>query len=151
MIKWDLSQGCKDFSISANWSLWYTTLTKWRIKTRWLYWDILETSLCSASLFSFTKCYPLKLFKRYMLKRGWEQWRGKASPMKAHDRKYNLVSEAGSLDLAPPWLYAILNTLFNPAGLPRFTSVKDRYWIKSSFNTFSVAEWSDSTILWAVF
>ena len=36
MIKWDLSQGCKDFSISANQSMWYTTLTKWRIKTIWL-------------------------------------------------------------------------------------------------------------------
>ena len=25
-IKWDLSQGCKDFSISANQSVWYTTI-----------------------------------------------------------------------------------------------------------------------------
>ena len=33
MIKWDLSQGCKDFSISANQSVWYITLTYWRIKT----------------------------------------------------------------------------------------------------------------------
>ena len=27
LIKWDLSQGCKDFSISTNQSMWYTTLT----------------------------------------------------------------------------------------------------------------------------
>ena len=33
MIKWDLSQGCKDFSVSANQSMWYITLTNWRIKS----------------------------------------------------------------------------------------------------------------------
>ena len=27
MIKWDLTQGCKDFSISTNQSVGYTTLT----------------------------------------------------------------------------------------------------------------------------
>ena len=32
MIKWDLSQGCKDSSIYANQSMWYTILTDWRIK-----------------------------------------------------------------------------------------------------------------------
>ena len=32
MIRWDLSQGYKDFSISANQSVWYTTLTNWRVK-----------------------------------------------------------------------------------------------------------------------
>ena len=32
MIKWDLSQGCKDFSISANQLKWYTTLKNTRIK-----------------------------------------------------------------------------------------------------------------------
>ena len=31
MIKWDLFQGCKDGSTSANPSMWYTTLTKWRV------------------------------------------------------------------------------------------------------------------------
>ena len=31
-IKWDLSQGCKDFSISSDQSMWYTILTSWRIK-----------------------------------------------------------------------------------------------------------------------
>ena len=35
MIKWDLSQGCKDSSIYANQSTWYTMLTNWRIKTIW--------------------------------------------------------------------------------------------------------------------
>ena len=35
MIKWDLFQGCKDFSISSNQSMWYNTLTNWRIKTIW--------------------------------------------------------------------------------------------------------------------
>ena len=34
-IKWDLSQGCKDSSIYANQSMWYTILTNWRIKTIW--------------------------------------------------------------------------------------------------------------------
>lgn len=28
----DLFQGCKDSSVSANQSMWHTTLTKWRIK-----------------------------------------------------------------------------------------------------------------------
>ena len=32
MIKQDLSQECKDYSISANQSIWYTTWTNWRSK-----------------------------------------------------------------------------------------------------------------------
>ena len=32
MIKWGLSQGCKDSSIYANQSVWYTILTNWKIK-----------------------------------------------------------------------------------------------------------------------
>ena len=32
MIKWDLSQGCKDGSISTNQSVWNTTLNNWRTK-----------------------------------------------------------------------------------------------------------------------
>ena len=32
MIKWDLPQGCKDGSVSADQSTWYTTLTIWRVK-----------------------------------------------------------------------------------------------------------------------
>ena len=32
MTKWALSQGCKDSSIFANQSMWYTTLTNWKIK-----------------------------------------------------------------------------------------------------------------------
>ena len=32
MTKWALSQGCKDFSIFENQSMWYTTLTNWKIK-----------------------------------------------------------------------------------------------------------------------
>ena len=35
MIKWDLSQGCKDSSFYVNQSMWYTTLTNWRIKSMW--------------------------------------------------------------------------------------------------------------------
>ena len=31
MIKWGLSQGCKDSSIYANQSMWYTILTNWKI------------------------------------------------------------------------------------------------------------------------
>ena len=30
MIKWDLSHGCKNGSISANQSLWYNSLTIWK-------------------------------------------------------------------------------------------------------------------------
>ena len=30
--KWGLSQGCKDSSIYANQSVWYTILTNWKIK-----------------------------------------------------------------------------------------------------------------------
>ena len=33
MTKWALSHGCKDSSISANQSMWYTTLTNWKTKT----------------------------------------------------------------------------------------------------------------------
>ena len=33
--EWDLPQGCKDSSISTNPSVWYTTLTNWRIKAIW--------------------------------------------------------------------------------------------------------------------
>ena len=36
MTKWALSQECKDSLISANQSVWYTTLTNWKIKTIWL-------------------------------------------------------------------------------------------------------------------
>ena len=36
MTKWALSQGCKDSSTFANQSMWYTTLTKWKIKIVWL-------------------------------------------------------------------------------------------------------------------
>ena len=32
IIEWDLSQKCMYSSISANQSMWYTTLTNWRIK-----------------------------------------------------------------------------------------------------------------------
>ena len=32
MTKWALSQECKDSLISANQSMWYTTLTNWKIK-----------------------------------------------------------------------------------------------------------------------
>ena len=35
MINWDLSQRCKDFSITTNQSVWYTTSTNWRTKTIW--------------------------------------------------------------------------------------------------------------------
>ena len=35
MIEWHSSQGYKDFSISTNQSVWYTTSTNWRIKTVW--------------------------------------------------------------------------------------------------------------------
>ena len=34
--KWALSQGCKDSLVFANQSMWYTTLTNWKIKTIWL-------------------------------------------------------------------------------------------------------------------
>ena len=37
MIKWDLLQGCRDDSTSINQSMWYTTLTKWKIKFIWSY------------------------------------------------------------------------------------------------------------------
>ena len=33
MTKWVLSQGCKDSSIFASQTMWYTTLTNWKIKT----------------------------------------------------------------------------------------------------------------------
>ena len=46
MIKWDLSQGCKDGWIYASQPMWYTTLKKWRIKmtrlSQWMqrgYWQ----------------------------------------------------------------------------------------------------------------
>ena len=32
MTKWALSQGVKDSLISTNQSMWYTTLTNWKIK-----------------------------------------------------------------------------------------------------------------------
>ena len=32
LINWDLSQRCRDCSISANQSMWYATLINWRIK-----------------------------------------------------------------------------------------------------------------------
>ena len=35
MIKWGLSQECKDSSIYVNQSVWYTILTNWRRKTIW--------------------------------------------------------------------------------------------------------------------
>ena len=36
MIKWDLFQRCKEFSIFVNQSLWYSTSTNRRIVTIWL-------------------------------------------------------------------------------------------------------------------
>ena len=35
MIKWDLCQRYTDFSVSSNQSVWYSTLTNWRIKILW--------------------------------------------------------------------------------------------------------------------
>ena len=32
MIKWDVSQGYRNGSVSTNKSIWYTTLTNWRNK-----------------------------------------------------------------------------------------------------------------------
>lgn len=40
MIKWHLSQGCKDFSISTNQLVLYTTSINWRIKTIWYSWSV---------------------------------------------------------------------------------------------------------------
>ena len=45
ITNWDLSQGCKDFSISTNQSVWYTTLTNWRIKMIWSFQEIQEKLL----------------------------------------------------------------------------------------------------------
>ena len=36
MTKWALSWECKDSLISANQTMWYTSLTNWKIKTIWL-------------------------------------------------------------------------------------------------------------------
>ena len=36
MTKWALSQECKDSLISENQSMYYTTLTNWKLKTIWL-------------------------------------------------------------------------------------------------------------------
>ena len=33
LTKWALFQGCKDSSVFTNQSMWYTTLTNWKIKT----------------------------------------------------------------------------------------------------------------------
>ena len=38
MTKWALSQGRKDSSVFMNQSMWYTTLTNWKIKCIWLSW-----------------------------------------------------------------------------------------------------------------
>ena len=55
MIKWALSQGCKDSSIFANQSMWYTTLTNWKIKTIWL------SQQCRESIWqNSTSIYDLK-------------------------------------------------------------------------------------------
>ena len=35
MIKWDLFQGYKEFSVSSSQLVWYTPSTNWRIKTIW--------------------------------------------------------------------------------------------------------------------
>ena len=35
IAKWNLSQGCNNFLISKNLSVWYTILTYWRIKSTW--------------------------------------------------------------------------------------------------------------------
>ena len=43
MTKWALSQECKDSLISANQSMWYTTLTNWK---NWCFWTVvLEKTL----------------------------------------------------------------------------------------------------------
>ena len=62
MTKWALSQECKDSLISANQSMWYTTLTNWKIKTIWLsrYWflmDFLSFHFCTHTLTQlFLRC-----------------------------------------------------------------------------------------------
>ena len=40
MIKWDLSQRCKDSSICADQSMWYTILTNWKIKNNIILIDV---------------------------------------------------------------------------------------------------------------
>lgn len=54
MIKWDLFLGCKD-DLSANQSIWYTTLTIWRIKK--------SHSLYAGKAF-YRLQYPLMIFKK---------------------------------------------------------------------------------------
>ena len=41
MIKWDLCQGCKGFSINANQTMWYTTL----ITSSHLWWNMMEDNV----------------------------------------------------------------------------------------------------------
>ena len=54
MIKWNLIQGCKNFSASSNQSMWCITWTNWRIKT------ILSSQSVSSIAQSYlTLCNPM--------------------------------------------------------------------------------------------
>ena len=44
MIKWDSFQECKDIAVSGNQSVWYTTLTNWRVKYMIISIDVEKTS-----------------------------------------------------------------------------------------------------------
>ena len=57
MTKWALSQGCKDSSIFAKQSMWYTTLTNWKINFN-LRYDYLN--ICRVSLWKIKHPFMIK-------------------------------------------------------------------------------------------
>ena len=59
MIKFSLFQGCKDSSIYANQSMWYTILTNWKVKTIWSSQTMQKKPLTKSSTHLW-----LKLFKK---------------------------------------------------------------------------------------
>ena len=64
MTKWALSQECKDSLISTNQSMWYTTLTNWKI----------DSIFKSRDISLQTKVHLVKAMVFPVVMYGWESW-----------------------------------------------------------------------------
>ena len=113
MIQQGLSQGCKNFSIYANQSIWYTILTNWKIKSHMIisedaekafdkiqYLSMIKTSQkigIKGTYLNITKAIYNKPTARIIL----NGWKLKAFPLRSVTRQgcqlkallFNIVSE----------------------------------------------------------
>ena len=142
MTKWDLSQGCKDFSINAKQSVWYTTWKNWRIKSIWS---------------------SQKMQKKLLTKFNTHLWFKKNSHQKVgtegtyitlHNKpKANIVLNSGKVKAFPPrsetrqgcpLLPLLFNTLLSHSNHRRKRNKRNPNWKGSK--TITVCRWHDTIL-----